>query len=40
MKGTTERDSGGVDYYRVLKEVLKVEYLGKLIKHCVLFCCD
>ena len=37
MKRTTEGDSSGVNYYRVLEDVLKVEYLGELTKHCVLF---
>jgi len=40
VKGTGEGDNIGVDYYRVLEEVLRVEYLGKPIKRCVLFRCD
>jgi len=40
MKGITVPDSSKFDYYGVLEEILKVEYLGEPIKHCVLFCCD
>ena len=40
MNGTTVTDSGGVDFYGVLEEVIKMEYLGEPIKHCILFCCD
>ena len=29
-----------LDYYGVLEEVLKVEYLGEPIKRCMLSCCD
>jgi len=32
VKGTTLGDSGGVDYYEVLEEVLRVEYPGEPIK--------
>ena len=37
MKGTGEGDNSGVEYYGVLEEVLRVEYLGKPIKQRVLF---
>ena len=40
VKGTEEGDNSRVDYYRVLEEVLRVEYLGEPIKRCVLFRCD
>jgi len=32
VKGTVEGDNSGVDYYGVLEEVLRVEYLGEPIK--------
>ena len=37
VKGTMAGDLGGLDYYEVLKEALKVEYLGEPIKHHILF---
>jgi len=40
VKGAAEGDIGGVYYYRVLEEVLRVEHLGKPIKRSVLFRCD
>jgi len=40
VKGTGEGDNNGVEYYGVLEEVLRVEYLGELIKRRVLFHCD
>ena len=40
VKGTTLGAVDGVDYYGVLKEVLRVEYPGEPIKRCVLFRCD
>jgi len=40
VKGTGEGDNSGVDYYGVLEEVLRVEYLGEPIKRCVLFRCN
>jgi len=40
VKGTREGDNSGVDYYGVLEEVLRVEYLGEPIKRYVLFLCD
>jgi len=40
VKGTGEGDNSGVEYYGVLEEVLRVEYLGEPIKRCVLFRCD
>jgi len=40
VKGTTSGAAGGVDYYGVLDEVLRVEYPGEPIKRCVLFRCD
>ena len=39
VKGTTG-DVGGVDYYGVLEEVIRVEYPGEPLKRCVLFRCD
>jgi len=40
VKSTTAADSGRVDFYGVLEEVIKVECLGEPIKRCVLFRCD
>ena len=34
VKGTRKGDTSGVDYYGVLEEVLRVEYLSELIKRC------
>ena len=40
VKGTSEGDGSGVDYYGVLEEVLQLEYLGEPIKQCLLFRCE
>ena len=32
VKGTGEGNNNGIDYYEVLEEVLRVEYLGEPIK--------
>ena len=37
VKGTGEGDNSGVDYYGVLEEVLRVEYLGGLSRDV---CCS
>ena len=28
------------DYYRILQEVIRIEYLGEQLKQCMLFRCD
>ena len=40
MKGTSEGNASGVDYYGVLEEVLQLEYLGEPMKRCLLFRCE
>ena len=40
VKGTSEGDGSGVDYYGVLEEVLQLEYLGRPIKRGLLFRCE
>jgi len=39
IKGSGE---GGFedDYYRILQEVIRVEYFGEPLKQCILFRCD
>ena len=36
VKGTVEGDKSRVDYYKVLEEVLQVNYPGEPIKLCLL----
>jgi len=40
VKGTSKGDGSGVDYYGVFEEVLQLEYIGELIKRCLLFRCE
>ena len=37
VKGISEGNASGVDYYGVLEEVLQLEYLGEPMKRCLLF---